>query len=115
MFPAKSSYIRGSQPKSNSRLAEFLDGLEFLLARVPLAWKCLHSHQISSPTPSRALAHIWDEKGKMIPYGRFKSIRKIPQGLRPLRVARGSVQGPTYLDPVPAGQPSQEHMNPLIH
>lgn len=72
MFPAKSSYSRGSRPKSSKRLADFSNGLEFLLARVPLAWKCLRSPQISSPTPSRALAHIWDGKGKMIPSGDSK-------------------------------------------
>lgn len=69
MFSAKSSYTRGSQPKSNSRLADFSNGLEFLLARAPPAWKCLLSPQISSPTPSRAQPIFGMEKGKWCPVG----------------------------------------------
>ena len=80
MFPAKSSYSRGSQPKSSQRLADFSDGLKFLLAGVPLAWKCLCLPQISSPTPSRALDRIWDGKGKMNPGGDSKASEKFHRG-----------------------------------
>ena len=67
MFPAKSSYTRGSQPESSSSLADFSDGLEFLLARVPPAWKCLYPPQISSPMPSRTQSIFGMEKGKWFP------------------------------------------------
>lgn len=107
MFPAKSSYSRGSQPKSNKRLADFSDGLEFLLARVPLAWKCLRLPQISSPMPSRALAHIWDGKGKMIPSGYSKASEKFHGGrsLSPQGPGLGEVTylGASHLEPVPSG------------
>ena len=114
MFPAKSSYTRRSQPESSSSLADFSDGLEFLLARVPPAWKCLYSPQISSPMPSRTQSIFGMEKGKWFPVG----IQK------PQKNSTGAT-GSRHMDQVPVqshllaphtwtlcreGQPSQKDM-----
>lgn len=116
MFPAKSSRTRGSQPRSSSRLADFSDGLEFLLAGVPLAWKCLRSPQISSPTPSRAPAHIWDGKGEMIPSGDAKASEKFHGGhsLSPHGPGLRAVPclGALHLDPVPSTEARPEGRGP---
>lgn len=72
--------MEGPSQSPTLGLADFSDGLEFLLARVPLAWKYLHSPQTSSPTPSRALAHIWNGKGKIIPSGDSKAPEKFHRG-----------------------------------
>jgi hypothetical protein len=110
MFSAISSYTRGSQPKSISRRsAEFLDGLEFLLARVSLAWKCLHSPQINPPTPPIIPNPYLGWKRENDSQWAFKSIRKIPQGPQPLCMGQGVSSHISWsLIPGPCAQQSSQ-------
>lgn len=72
------------QLKSNPRLADFLDGLGFLLASALLAWMCICYAQTPSPMHSEHQSIFGMEKEKNASQWGFKSDRKIPQGLQSL-------------------------------
>lgn len=68
------------QLKSNPRLADFLDGLGFLLASALLAWMCIRYAQTPSPMHSEHQSIFGMEKEKMPPSGDSKVTGKSHRG-----------------------------------